>query len=418
MTATRSLSFKLYPSPAQEAALWRKHLLLKDLWNAALEERIGAWRRSETRITRSDQEKALKEIRMGLEGWRGLVHTHEAQIVLKRLDLAFQAFFRRLRAGGAPGFPRFKSAARFRGWGYKQHGNGFRVEMRDGGRHGHATLFGIGRMRMRGVARTPGRVLKADVTRTVHGWMLNVVVETGCAERAPAEGPAAGLDWGVSTFATLAHEDGTFEEVPNPRHLDLEAESLKAEQRRLSAAARARKISRRALQKHRRDLARRHAKIAARRKDFLHKTSARIAGRHRLIATEALAVRNMTGSVRGTAEAPGRNVAQKAGLNRSILDTAPAGFLNMLRYKAEEAGAEFLEAKTRELKPSQRCPDCGALRKKTLAERRHDCDCGCHLGRDEAAALVLLRWGLAQSRHRQNAETINPAGTVGDQAAA
>ncbi|WP_253732814.1 transposase [Thioclava sp. JE_KL1] len=126
----------------------------------------------------------------------------------------------------------------------------------------------------------------------------------------------------------------------------------------------------------------------------------------------------MTGSARGTAEALGRNLAQKAGLNRSILDTAPAGYLNMLRYKAEEAGAEFLEAKTRELKPSQRCPDCGAVRKKTLAERHHDCDCGCRLGRDEAAALVLLRWELAQLRHCQNEETINPVGTVGDQAAA
>ncbi len=126
----------------------------------------------------------------------------------------------------------------------------------------------------------------------------------------------------------------------------------------------------------------------------------------------------MTTSARGTAEAPGRNVAQKAGLNRSILDTAPAGFLNMLRYKAEEAGAEFLEAKTRELKPSQRCLDCGAVRKKTLAERHHDCDCGCRLGRDEAAARVLLSWGLEESHRRQNAETINPAGTVGDQAAA
>ncbi|PWE48278.1 hypothetical protein DEM26_19060 [Thioclava sp. NG1] len=303
MTATRSLSFKLYPSPAQAAALARKHLMLKDLWNAALEERIGAWRHSQIRVSRSDQEKALKEIRFGLEGWRGLVHTHEAQVVLKRLDLAFQAFFRRLRAGEAPGFPRFKSAERFRGWGYKEHGNGFRVEMRDGGRHGHATLFGIGRMRMRGIARTPGRVLKADVTRTIRGWRLNVVVETGCAERASAEGQAVGLDWGVSTFATLAHEDGAFEELPNPRHWDLEAEDLKAEQRRLSAAARARKISRRALRKHRRALARRHAKIAARRKDFLHKTSAQIVGRHRLIATEALTVRNMTGSARGGAGA-------------------------------------------------------------------------------------------------------------------
>ena len=281
-------------------------------------------------------------------------------------------------------------------------------------------------MRMRGQARTPGRILKADVYRDVRGWQLSLVVETDCAERAPATGPAIGLDWGVAEFATIAREDADgprFEAVPNPRHLDAEKAALIAQQRALSGLARARKISRGALRKQRSALARKHAKVAARRKDFLHQLTARIAGRHRLIVTEKLTVRNMTGSARGTLEAPGRNVAQKAGLNRSILDAAPAAFLNMLRYKAEEASypvrvsaenapverfqeekatavanAEFLEADTRRLKPSQRCPDCGAVRKKALSIRQHDCDaCGCSYGRDEAAALTLLRWGLGRS---------------------
>lgn len=395
MIATRSIIFRLYPSRAQDEAMLRKHGMLKDLWNAALEERIGAWRHG-VRINLSHQEKALKDMRADVGGWHGLVHTHEAQTVLKRLDLAFRAFFRRVKSGEKPGFPRFRSADRFRGWGYKEHGNGFRVEMRDGRRHGHVTLFGIGRMRMRGRARTPGRILKADVSRSAFGWSLNLVVETACAERAPARGPAAGLDWGVANFATLALQDGTFQAIPNPRHLDREAEELRDAGRRLSARARARKISRCAVRHERKRLARRYAKVAARRKDFQHKTSARLVATHPVIATEALAVGNMTRSARGTLEAPGRNVAQKAGLNRSILDTAPAAFLNMLRYKAAEAGSEFLEAQTRRLKPSQRCPGCGGVRKKPLSLRLHDCECGCRLGRDEAAARVLLDWGLAE----------------------
>jgi len=422
MASTRTISFRLYPSKAQTALLDAKHRMLRDLWNAAIEERIGAWARG-VRISRSDQEKSLPDIRADLGGWRGLVHTHEAQVVLKRLDLAFQAFFRRVAAGQKPGFPRFKSAERFRGWGYKEHGNGFRVEMRDGWRHGRVRLFGIGEMRMRGVARTPGRILKSDVFRDMRGWQLSLVVETDCAERAPANGPAIGLDWGVAEFATIAQEteDGPcFEAVPNPRHLDAETEALRAQQRGLSALARARKVSRGALKKQRRALARKHAKVAARRKDFLHQLTARIAGRHRLIATEKLTVRNMTASARGTRDEPGRNVAQKAGLNRSILDAAPTAFLNMLRYKAAEAGSEFLEADTRRLKPSQRCPDCGAVRKKTLSVRHHDCDaCGCSYGRDEAAALTLLRWGLAEVAARESVsdpdtpENGHPAGTVG-----
>ena len=319
-------------------------------------------------------------------------------------------------AGGRPGFPRFKSADRFPGWGYKEYGNGFRVEMREGWRHGHVTLFGIGRMRMRGLARTPGRILKADVLRDAFGWRLSLAVESDCTARAPATGPAIGLDWGVSDFATLAHEDGALEAVANPRHLAVEAEVLRERGRRLSALARARAIARRALRRARRALARAHAKVAARRKDFLHQTSARLAGRHRLIATEALGISNLTRSARGTITAPGRNVAQKAGLNRSILDAAPAAFLNMLRYKAEEAGSEFLLAETRRLKPSQRCPGCAAVRKKALALRIHDCARGCRMGRDEAAAAVLLAWGLQQlARRAADGAPGNghPVGTVG-----
>lgn len=419
MTATRTLSFRLYPSRLQAEAMARKHALLKDLWNAALEERIGAFRKG-VRLRYGDQAASIKHVRLDVGGWQGLVHTHEAQVVLKRLDLAFQSFFRRLKAGATPGFPRFKSADRFPGWGYQEHGNGFHVEMREGWRHGHVRLFGIGRMRMRGIARTPGQICKADVLRDAFGWRLSVVVETDCAMRAPAAGPAAGIDWGVSTFATLALEDGSFREIENPRHLDAEAEGLRERGRRLSALSRARRISRRGAQRARRTLARAHAKVAARRKDFLHKISAQLAARHPLIATEALAVRGMTASARGTVEAPDRNVAQKAGLNRSILDTAPAAFLNMLRYKAEEAGSEFLEANTRRLKPSQRCPDCGTVRRKALADRRHDCSCGCSLGRDEAAARVLLNWGLEEVAARATPARPgngHPAGTVGVSAA-
>lgn len=255
MTATRTLSFRLYPSRLQAEAMARKHALLKDLWNAALEERIGAFRKG-VRLRYGDQAAAIKHVRLDVGGWQGLVHTHEAQVVLKRLDLAFQSFFRRLKAGATPGFLRFKSADRFPGWGYQEHGNGFHVEMREGWRHGHVRLFGIGRMRMRGIARTPGRICKADVLRDAFGWRLSVVVETDCAMRAPAAGPAAGIDWGVSTFATLALEDGSFREIENPRHLDAEAEGLRERGRRLSALSRARRISRRGAQRARRALAR------------------------------------------------------------------------------------------------------------------------------------------------------------------
>jgi len=105
----------------------------------------------------------------------------------------------------------------------------------------------------------------------------------------------------------------------------------------------------------------------------------------------------MTRSARGTIEDPGRNVTQKAGLNREILSTAPTAFLSMLRYKAAEAGIAFVKVPTRTVKPSQRCSGCWSVRKKTLSDRQHVCACGTVLNRDRNAARVNLLWALAQT---------------------
>ena len=106
-----------------------------------------------------------------------------------------------------------------------------------------------------------------------------------------------------------------------------------------------------------------------------------------VIATEVLAVKNMTAA----------GGAHKKGLNREILSTAPALFLQMLRAKAEEAGVAWLEVPTRTVKPSQTCSGCGRQEKKTQAQRMHRCACGTVLGRDENATRVMLNCALRAS---------------------
>ena len=408
-STTRRLSYKMYPTPRQAAALDRKLWWLRDLWNAALAERRDAWEKQSKSISFYDQCKGVKILARDLDGWKGCVHTHEAQSVLKRLQVAFEAFFRRAQDGDEePGYPRFKGRNRFKGWGYKEHGNGFRMLQDSTMRHGKVRISNVGEIRLRGVPRTPGRVLSADVTRRHDGWFLSVVVDTDCAERpaAPA-GSANAFDLGVETARVEAREDGTFRAVANPRLLAAELDAIREDQRALSKLERERKVSKNAAKRARKRLSRRYAKVAARRKDFLHKESARIVRESALIITEELRVQNMTASARGTEQAPGTRVKQKAGLNRSILDVGMSTFLNMIRYKAEEAGADFLLADTRRLKPSQRCPDCDAVRKKPLSVRVHECECGCRLSRDQAAAKVLLNCGLAEHAR------LHPAGTAG-----
>jgi putative transposase len=144
-------------------------------------------------------------------------------------------------------------------------------------------------------------------------------------------------------------------------------------------------------------MAKRHRRIANRRKDRNHQITSRLVRDHKLIVTEELVVPNMTASARGTADKLGNNVKAKAGLNRAILDATPGSFLNMLATKAEEAGCELIIVNTRKERPSQTCPCCGEVRKKALSEREHRCGCGFKATRDRASALGMLRAGLRLS---------------------
>lgn len=231
-------------------------------------------------------------------------------------------------------------------------------------------------------------------------WHLSLTLECQEIERLSANA-ACGLDWGVETFIMLAHPDGSYEPIENPRFhrasKDREHELERIRDRRKRGSRRRDKAVVRC--------ARLKAKNARRRLDFHHRESAKLITRFALIGSEKLQISNLTRSAKGSVDKPGKKVKQKAGLNREILDTAPARFLKFVSYKAAEAGAIDLQAPTRKLKPSQTCPACGRIRKKTLRERIHQCgDCGHTEPRDAASARVCLIWALKQIDSREPAD--------------
>jgi putative transposase len=396
----RRITYKLYPSAAQAAALEQQCVLLCRLRNAALEERIECYRKTGKSINFADQCRSLTQVRAENPEY-ATIHTHAAQVVLKRLQRAFENFFGRIKSGArAPGFPRFQSKDRFPGFGYKEHGNGFRFTPKldkDGNwKHGTLYLAGVGKMTARGEARTVGqKICECSILRKCDGWYLSLVVECmPYREHGEAE---AGLDWGVETLATLAYENEdtgeiAFEAVPNGRLWQDAADAIKAAQRDLSKTLRDKKRSKRSMRR-KRALAKRARRLANRRKNRNHQTSADLVRDHALIVTEVLSVKNMTGSAKGTIEVAGSKVAQKAGLNREILDTAPSSLLKMTLYKAEEAGGELILLSARKYKPSQTCPACLVVKKKSLSVRGHRCGCGFSATRDQASALHCLRVG-------------------------
>ena len=390
MHCQRKVEYRIYPRPVAGLELARTADTCRQVYNWALEQRIAHYQATKKSLTFAAQCRALTQERKLRAAWAA-VHTHALQLALKRLDLAFAAFFRRVKKGETPGFPRFKSCHRFSGFGFKEHGNGWRIHS-DGK---SVRLAGIGRLKLRGQARFAGGLpTTAEVVCRADRWYLSVTYRLAQLPARERAGVAvSGLDWGVETFATIANADGSDERIDNPRHLKQQLETLAEAQQSLARKTKGSK--RRWLAK--RAVARLHDKVRRQRQNFLHQTTAKLAATRRAIGVELLSPLAMT--------AKGGPAQQ--GLNREILAAAAGAFHQMLRYKAEEAGCAVIEVDPRKHKPSQTCSGGGPARQKSLSERTHLLPDGSVLTRDLNSARNLLKivlgcetqWGGNRPQH-------------------
>lgn len=391
----RCFVFKLCPTRRQAAALDRYLDATREVYNSALEQRRAAYRATGRSPSFVVQSREIKELRADglLEG----VHVHAVQCALKRLDDAYRAFFE-----GRRRHPRFRSRRHWRSVQFKQWGNGAGPMLdprpaRRGGRRrgvevGRLRIAGVGGVRIRLHRPLQGEPKTCMLVRKPDGWHAHIVCELG-ETPAPIEletaaaGERVGLDLGVEAFVRLSDDTP----IENPRHLRHVEKRLLAEQR---ALARRRRGSRRR-RKQRERVARAHLKLARARRDFHHKVARELAERFRVVCVEDLAVAQLTRSAKGTVERPGRNVAQKAGLNRAILDCGWAQFLGILEAKLEERGGVLVRVNPHGT--SQACSGCGAHVPKRLAERWHDCPrCGLSVHRDTNAARNILNRARAR----------------------
>jgi putative transposase len=325
------------------------------LYNAGLEERIDAYRKAGISRTYKDQALELKAVRAlgyGFERWSFSAE----QQVLRRLDKAFKAFFRRCKAGEKPGFPRFRASARY-------HSAEFRVgdglTLRKNGRIG---IVGIpGDIKCKWHRALPSEPASAILTRQNGKWYVVFHVEV--EETAPVDGPTIGIDMGLNALAALSNG----ELIERPDWTEQASKGLRRRQRELARAKRGSKLRTKAKKR----LAVYSAKVARRRADYLHKQSADLVRRFGGIGIENL---NIHGMARGM-------------LAKDVLDAAWAQFAFFLCYKAARAGGIVKKVDPRWT--SQTCPECGLIEAKTLAERMHRCECGCVLDRDVAAAQIV-----------------------------
>jgi putative transposase len=364
MRELKAYKYKLKANAKFEPACIAALDVCRELYNAALQERRDAYRINGISINyhaQAVQLPQIKQIRQDVGG----VHSQVLQDTLRRVDKAFDAFFRRVKNGETPGCPRFKPASRYDSFTYPQ--SGFRLE----GDKLH--LSKIGSCRVRLSRPIEGIIKTCTIKRDVDGWYVVFAVEENQCRFFPKTGDAVGIDVGIENFATLS----TGEVVENPEFLRESEAGLKTAQRKVSRHLKGSKRRRKAVNL----LQKKHQKIRRQRADFQHKTALNIVREFDAIAVEDLNVKGMV---------------KNHHLAKSISDAGWSQFTSILTNKAESAGRQVV--KVNPSYTSQDCSQCGRRVRKTLATREHRCiNCGFVAHRDHNAALNIRERGARAS---------------------
>jgi len=394
----RAYKFLLRPTVRQAQALGE---MLQDhcsLYNGALQERRDAYRHaSRTTVRYGNQSAQLKEIRAFDPELQGRWSFSSRQATLRRLDRAFQAFFRRIKGGQTPGYPRFKGVGHFDTVVFPKDGDGCRWDSTPHDPQTRVRLQGVGHVRVHQHRPVRGRVKTVSVKREGNRWYVVLTCDQVPAEELPPTGAIIGIDMGIAHFLTTSDS----EHVANPRFLEAMAEELAEAQRHLATFP---KRTRRRTRRHRaaaRKVAKLHGRIRRQRADFHHKTARALVTGHDVIAHERL---NTVGMTKAPAPKPDpdqpggflpNGAAAKAGLNRSILDAGWAQFLGILANKAESAGRLVVPVDARNT--SRTCPECGHVAKENrVSQAKFQCTaCMFTANADHVGATnVLNRAGL------------------------
>lgn len=355
----RVYRYRMYPTDPQEIVLRETMRLLRHLYNGALQERRDAWRKQGRNISAYEQMASLKEVRANDPEY-ARVHVHLLQDVVSRLDHAYQAFFRRVKSGETPGFPRFKGYGRYRTFTFKDAANRNGARLTKDGKRVH--LHGIGDVKLKQHRPMDGRLKRVSVTLDGDGhWYVSFVCDCVPHELLPPTDKSVGIDVGISTFA--AFSDGTM--IENPRFLETEQKRIARKQRQVAGRVRGSKRRKKTVA----ELAKQHRRIARKREQFHHETAKAIVQKYDEIAIEDLSVKGLA----------------KGMLGKQVHDVGWAQFATILSLKAESAGRGFHRVDARNT--SQLCSACGTEVRKGLHVRVHRCPiCGYTEDRDINAA--------------------------------
>ncbi len=376
----KTFKYRLYPKARQERNLLNILACARNFYNMCLAERKWAYRVEGRSVSHKQLLQMVKHYKATFPQ-AAAVHSHILQIAATQCHKAFERFFARVREGTKKaGYPRFKSAPRFRSFGLKEYGNGWKIDGRK------LQISGVGRVSVRWHRQLQGKPKTLRVIQQAGQWFVAIVCEVGETAALPKTGQMVGVDFGIASLLTTS--DG--QKIEHP-HLYRNAQRrLRILQRSLARKVRGGKNRRKALVR----LQRQHEQIANQRRDIAYKVSFRLVRAYDLIGMENLRINNMVRNKR---------------FSKSILDAGWGIFKRHLTNKAVSAGRGLVFVDP--AYTSKTCSSCGALFEHlTLADRWVDCACGLSLDRDVNAAINVLkrahpRWVASVS---DNAAPLSP----------
>ena len=376
MQRLQAFKFELMPNGEQQGDMRRFAGSCRFVYNKALALQKTSYEAGGKFIGYVAMAKHLTEWRNGSETpWLKDAPVHPLQHALKDLERAYKNFFAKRTM-----FPRFKRKGTGESFRYPD-AKQFEIDQANS----RIKLPKLGWIRYRNSRDIVGTAKNITISHSGRKWFASIQTEREVAQPVPTATSAIGIDMGIARFATLS--DGTFVTPLN---------SFKKHEKRLRRYQRAmsRKVKfSKNWHKAKRRVQTIHTRSSNARRDFLHKTTTTISKNHAMVAVEDLQVRNMSRSAKGNVEKPGKNVAVKSGLNKSILDQGWFEFRRQLEYKLHWNGGMLVVVPAHHT--SQTCPACGHVAKENRqTQARFVClDCGYANNADVVGALNVLARG-------------------------